>query len=259
MRPNKVKALWKEGKPAVAGWISSGNPYIAEAMAHAGFDALVVDMQHGMGVTADRAIACLQAISTTDTVPVVRVPWNEPAAMQLVLDAGAYGIIVPLVNTPEEAARAVGACRYPPLGYRSIGPNRAPLYAGADYAQHANEEVFVLTMVETMQAVENLEEMAKIPGLDGFYIGPADLALSIGIAPGPDAANDPRHAEACQRVVDVAKAAGIAPCHHGSGPEEGASRLKQGFMMCQVASDIKSVRSVSEEALKELAALRAKT
>jgi len=200
MRPNKVKALWREGKTATAGWVSTGDPFVAEILANAGYDALVIDMQHGMGITADRAIACLQAISTTDTVPIVRIPWNEPLSAQLVLDAGAYGIIVPLVNTYEEAVAAAGACRYPPQGYRSIGPNRARYYGGADYALHANEEIIVLVMIETMQAVDNLEEIAKAPGIDGFYIGPADLALSLGLTPSPDVEFDPRHAAACQRV-----------------------------------------------------------
>lgn len=258
MRPNKVKALWREGKPATAGWIGTGNPYIAEVMANAGYDALIIDMQHGMGVTADRAIACLQAISTTETVPMVRMPWNDPQAIQFVLDAGAYGVIVPLVNTYEDAVRAAGASRYPPLGYRSIGPNRARFYAGADYAQHANEEVIVLAMVETLEAVGNLEEMAKAPGLDGFYIGPSDLAVSIGITPGPNAAADPRHAAACQRVVDVAKATGLVPCHHGSGPEEAARRFAQGFMMCQIGSDVGMVAAASAAGLKTLAEARAR-
>ena len=128
MRKNRVKELWRQGKPVVAGWISAGSTYITESMAHAGFDALVVDMQHGMAITPDTVVACLQAISTTDTVPIVRVPWNRPEWIQYVLDAGAMGVIVPLVNTYEEAAKAGGACRYPPLGYRSAGPNRAVLY-----------------------------------------------------------------------------------------------------------------------------------
>jgi 4-hydroxy-2-oxoheptanedioate aldolase len=256
MRPNKVKALWREGKPVTAGWISTGNPYIAEIMANAGYDALIIDMQHGMGVTTDRAIACLQAISTTDTVPMVRISWNDPQVVQFVLDAGAYGVIVPLVNTPEDATMAAGASRYPPLGYRSIGPNRARLYGGPDYAQYANDEIIVLAMVETMQSVENLEEMARTPGLDGFYIGPADLALAIGITPGPNAADDPRHAAACQRVVDVSKAAGVIPCHHGSGPDEAARRFAQGFMMCQIGSDANLVGTGAAAALKATADAR---
>jgi 4-hydroxy-2-oxoheptanedioate aldolase len=257
MRPNKIKAMWREGKPASAGWLSTGNPYLAEVMANAGYDALIIDMQHGMGITSERAIACLQAISTTDTLPMVRMSWNDPKDIQFVLDAGAYGVIVPLVNTYDEAVKAAGASRYPPLGYRSTGANRARLYAGADYAQHANEEIIVLVMIETMEAVNNLEEIAKAPGIDGFYVGPADLALSLGLTPGPDAAEDPRHAEACQRVVDVAKANGLIPCHHGSGPDEAARRFAQGFMMCQIGSDAGMVTQGSAASLKALADARA--
>lgn len=254
MRANKVKAIWREGKPATAGWLSSGSPYMAEAMANAGFDALIIDMQHGMGVTPDKAIACLQAISTTDTLPMVRMAWNDPKEIQFVVDAGAYGVIVPLVNTYEEAVLAVGASRYPPVGFRSMGPNRARFYGGPDYLQHANEEIIVLVMIETMKAIDNLEEIAKVEGLDGFYVGPGDLAVSLGLTPGPDAANDPRHAAACQRVVDVANANGLIPCHHGSGPDEAARRFAQGFMLCQLGSDVGMVSNGSSNALATLQA-----
>ena len=150
MRSNKIKAMWREGKPAAAGWLSTGNTYLAEAMAHAGYDAVIIDMQHGMAVTTDKAVACLQAISTTDTVPMVRLPWNDPQVIQFVLDAGAYGVIVPLVNTYDDAVAAGRASRYPPIGDRSFGANRARFYAGADYADHANDEIIVLVMIETL-------------------------------------------------------------------------------------------------------------
>ena len=257
MRPNKIKAMWKEGKPATAGWLSSGDPYIAEVMANAGYDMMIIDMQHGMGVTPERAISCLQAISTTDTVPMVRMAWNDPKEMQFVLDAGAYGVIVPLVNTYDDAVRAAGACRYPPVGYRSVGPNRARFYGGPDYLQHANDEIIVLVMVETMEAVDNLEEIAKTPGIDGFYVGPGDLAVALGLQPGPAAAEDPRHAEACQRVVDVAKATGLVPCHHGSGPDEALRRFAQGYMMCQIGSDINMISNAAGAAIKAVAGGRA--
>ena len=251
MRSNKIKTLWSQGKPATAGWLSSGNTFIAEAMANSGYDGIVIDMQHGMGITADKAISCMQAISTTDTVPIVRVPWNDPMQIQYVLDAGAYGIIIPLVNTYEEAVQAAGACRYPPLGYRSLGPNRATLYGGPDYAQHANEEIIVLVMIETKEAIDNLEEIAKAPGIDGFYIGPSDLAVSFGIPIGPDTQQDPIHVAACQKVVDVANAAGLVPCHHGgTTADEAARRFKEGFKMCQLGSDVGMVRAASAQALK---------
>ncbi len=253
MRPNKVKAMWREGQPVVTGWISSGNAYIAEVMAHAGYDALVIDMQHGVGIPFSQAAACLQAISTTDTVPLVRVPWNRPEFIQYALDGGAYGVIVPLVNSYEEAAEAGQACRYPPLGFRSGGPGRARLYAGPDYPLHANDEIICLVMIETMTAVERLEEIAKAPGIDGFYVGPSDLALSLGLQPGPDVASDPRHMEACQRVVDVARDKGLVPCHHGSTPEEAGRRFAQGFMMCQIGSDVGMVTAGASAALQAVA------
>ena len=256
MRPNKIKALWRDGKPAVVGWLSSGSPFLAEVMAHSGYDAVVVDMQHGMGITPDRAIACLQAISTTDTVPMVRVPWNDPLQMQYVLDAGAYGVIVPMVNNRAEAAKATGACRYPPMGYRSIGPNRARLYAGADYFQHANEELIVLVMIETQEGLDNLEEIAKVPGLDGFYIGPSDLAIALGLPPGVESFKDPRHMAACQEVLDAANAEGVIPGHHSGGPVDAVRLIGQGFRICCVGSDAGFISSGSADALKTVAAVR---
>lgn len=254
MRQNKIKAMWKAGKPAVAGWISSGNTYITEAMAHAGYDALVIDMQHGMGLTMDLTALCLQTISTTDVVPMVRVPWNRPEYISSALDAGAYGVIVPLVNSYEEAVQAGRSVRYAPEGDRSSGPNRARLYGGSDYVNCANEEVICLVMIETVEALEQLDKIATAPGIDGFYVGPNDLALSLGLVPGSDVAKHPRHIEACQRVVDVAKAHGLVPCHHGSGPEEAISRFTQGFMMCQLGSDVNMVASTARETVQTVRA-----
>ncbi len=254
MRPNKIKQMWNQGRPATAGWLSSGSPYVAEAMANAGYDVLIIDMQHGMGVTPDVAIACLQAISTTETVPMVRLAWNDPKEVQFVLDAGAYGVIVPLVNNYDDAVRAAGASRYPPLGYRSLGPNRARFYGGPDYLQHANDEIIVLVMIETMEAVENLDEIAKVPGIDGFYIGPGDLAVSLGLAPGPAAVADPRHAGACQRVLDVAKDTGLVPCHHGSNADEAVKLYAQGFMMCQLGSDMNMLNAAAAAAVRTVSA-----
>ncbi|MDW8120126.1 MAG: aldolase/citrate lyase family protein [Chloroflexota bacterium] len=255
MRPNKVKALWKQGKPALCFWLSSGDPYIAEVFAHAGADAVVIDMQHGIAITPERAVECLRAISTTDTVPIVRVPWNDPAYIQYVLDAGAYGVIVPLVNTYEEAVKAGGACRYPPLGYRSVGPNRAVLYGGRDYFQHANEEIICLVMIEDIRAIPRLEEMVKAPGIDGFYIGPSDLAVSMGLGPGSDHA-DPRHQEACRRVLEVARAHGKVAGRHAYTEGEVARYIQQGFLFCPVGSDVRFIETGATAALKALAGLR---
>lgn len=249
MRPNKIKQLWKEGKPASVAWMGTADTYSAEIMANSGLDALVLDMQHGMGIGPDRAATWLQAVSTTETVPIVRVPWNEPYFMQWVLDAGAYGIIVPLVNTKEEAAKAGGACRYPPLGYRSIGPNRARFFGGNDYFEHADQEIICLVMVEDIRAVDRLDELAEAPGIDGFYVGPADLAISLGIPP-RSYMDDGRHMEACDKVVKVALKHGLIPASHSASPEEAVFRFNQGFLMAPIVTDGGAMSSAARDALK---------
>lgn len=236
MRPNKVKQFWKEQKPLAVGWMGSPDPYMVETMANSGFDALVLDMQHGMGIGPDRAVQALQIISTTDVTPLVRVPWNDPIYIQYVIDAGAYGVIVPMVNNRAEAEKAAGATKYFPLGYRSNGANRARFYAGADYFAHANEEILCFVMIETTQAIENLESIATTPGVDGFYIGPSDLAITMGLEPKLDH-DAPQHVEAVQKVVDAAKRHNLMAGIHTTGPEEVLRRYKQGFNLCPLGSD----------------------
>ena len=201
MRPNRIKQMWRENKCVSLGWLSVPNGFTAEVMARQGFDALCVDMQHGLTDFSD-LWPMLQAISQTDTVPVVRVPWNEPAIIMRALDAGAYGIIVPLINTAEEAAAAVAACRYPPVGMRSSGPLRAALYGGANYQAEANGEIVVLGMIETKEGLANLDAICATPGLDAVYIGPADLSYALGLAPRGDNP-EPVHLKTCDQIRDA--------------------------------------------------------
>jgi len=248
MRINKVKELWRSKKAPAVAWLTTPDTYIGEAMANAGFDAMVLDMQHGMTIGPDRAGIWFQAVSA-NTVPFVRVPWNEPVFIQWVLDAGAYGVIVPLVNNREEAAKAGGACRYPPKGYRSLGPNRVRFYAGADYSQKANDEVVCLVMIEDIKTIDHLEELTRASGIDGFYIGPTDLALSMGIDPNVFR-QSAEHGKACQRVLDVARSSGLVAGIHCWSAEEAAQRTKQGFMFCPAVSDIGAVTASARAALK---------
>ncbi|HEX9015062.1 MAG TPA: aldolase/citrate lyase family protein [Chloroflexota bacterium] len=250
MRPNKVKQLWREGKPVAAGWCSTPDPYTAEVMVRAGFDAIVLDMQHGMGIGPDRAATWLQIIGQADVTPLVRIPWNEPTFAQWVLDAGAMGIIVPMVNSVEDARKAIGACRYPPVGYRSNGPNRARYVGGADYFSRANDEVICLLMMETIEAVDAIEEIAKLPGSDGFYIGPTDLAISMGLQPALDH-KDPKHAAVVQKVVDTAKAHNLQAGIHVTGPEEAARRWKQGFSLSPVIMDMAALSTAAQNAISQ--------
>jgi len=248
MRPNKVKQMWREGKPVTVGWVGSADTYMAEILANVGFDALVLDIQHGMGIGPDRAANWFQAVSTTDTVPMARIPWNQPVWYQWVLDAGAYGVIVPLVNNEEEAIQAGRSCRYPPLGYRSIGPNRANLYAGSDYVKNANDEIVCLVMVESIETIPHLDAMAKAPGIDGFYIGPSDLAFSMGLNP-KSFKESAEHSAACQKVLDVARANGLVAGTHCFSIEETVERFQQGFMLCPAISDGSLLASAAKSAL----------
>ena len=249
MEANRVREMWKAGKPVTMGWCSTPDPYVAEAMARAGFDALVLDMQHGMTIGWDRAGVWLQVVGQTPVVPIVRIPWNEPVFAQQVLDAGAMGIIVPLISTVEDAKKAIGACKYPPLGYRSNGPNRAGM-VHTDYFANANDQVLCLLMIETVEGLNNVETFAQMPGCDGFYIGPTDLAISMGMKPAMDH-KDPAHVAAVQRVIDAAKKYGKNAGIHITGPEEGLRRWKQGFNLNPICTDTGSMRRAVRESLAQ--------
>jgi 4-hydroxy-2-oxoheptanedioate aldolase len=230
-------------------WLQTADPYVAEIVAAAGFDSLVLDAQHGMGIGQEQTASWLQAVSLHDTVPVVRVGWNEPAYIQWALDAGAYGVIVPLVNSLEEATKAGKATRYAPLGYRSVGPNRARFYGGADYEMKANDEMVCLVMIERSDTVARVEELAQAPGIDGFYIGPADLAMSMGLPP-RGYQGESRHAEACQQVLDAAKKHGLVCGIQTASPEEAIERYEQGFLYCSVLIATAALGRTAAAALK---------
>src|SRR5262249_53255584 len=182
VRENTLRTIWAKGEAVVNGWLSIPSSFSAEVMAHQGFDSLTVDMQHGV-IDYQTAVTMLQAISTTPVIPLARVPWNDPALLMKILDAGVYGIICPMINTKAQAEALVAACKYAPRGYRSWGPVRASIYAGADYGDHANDDLIVMPMVETAEAVKNIDEILKVPGVDGVYVGPSDLSLTMGCKP----------------------------------------------------------------------------
>jgi 4-hydroxy-2-oxoheptanedioate aldolase len=252
MKENRVKKLWDQGKPAVQAWSATGNAGIVEMLAHAGFDAVTIDWQHGLGVNQQTIVDCIRAMgSAPDVVPIVRLPKNEPDYISYVLDAGAYGVIVPMVNTPEQAKAAGLACRYAPIGNRSIASNRPTISEPlSDYVKRANNDVICLVMIETREALDNVEEIAKAPGIDGLYIGPSDLSLDMGVSL-TDWANDPRHIDAVKRIFEAADSAGIVACHHGSGPIESAQFVKMGSMLCQIGNDMKLLTGASREVLNE--------
>ncbi len=251
MRPNTVKQKWREGKPAIGGWCSIPSSTTAEVMAHQGFDWVCIDTQHGL-IDYTTALPMLQAISTTATMPFVRVPWNEPSIIMKYLDAGAYGLIIPMIETRADAEAVVHAARYAPMGQRSFGPARATLYAGADYGEHANEEIALAVMIETPKALENLDEIAQVQGIDALYIGPSDLSQALGLGPRYNADN-PKHAEAVTRVRQAAEKHGKVPGIHTSGSALTSRYIREGFKMILLTADS---AGVAANARSELGAIK---
>ena len=252
MRPNKIKQMWRDGKCATLGWLSIAHGMTAEAMARQGFDALCIDLQHGTAEMND-VLPMLQAICQTDTVPVVRVAWNDPAAIMRALDLGAYGIIVPLVNNAAEAAMAVAACRYPPVGMRSNGPVRAVHYGGGDYVANANDEILIMAMIETKEGLANLDAICATPGLDAVYIGPADLSFALGLAPRGDNP-DPLHMATCDKIRETAHKHGIKCVMHCAAAPFAAGAVKRGFDMVMLTSDLSCLIAGVRAQLEELKA-----
>jgi 4-hydroxy-2-oxoheptanedioate aldolase len=257
MRENRLRTMWKAGQAAVNGWLAIPNGFSAETMAHQGWDTLTIDLQHGV-VDYQAMVGMLQAISTTPTVPVVRVPWLEPGILMKTLDAGAYGIICPMVNTREDAQKLVAYTHYAPRGTRSFGPVRALLYGGADYPQHANDTVVIFAMIETAKALDNLDDILSVEGLDAIYIGPSDLSLALGCTPTFDDV-DPKAAEAIDHILDRARVHGVKAGIHNGAPEAALKRIAKGFNFVTVSSDARLMAAGAQQVMAKMRATQAPT
>lgn len=257
MRENTLKTIWARGEAVVNGWLSIPSSFSAEVMAHQGFDSLTVDMQHGV-IDYQAAVTMLQAISTTSTIPLARVPWNDPAHLMKTLDAGVYGVICPMISTREQAEALVQACKYPPRGFRSWGPVRASMYAGADYGDHANAEVVVMPMIETADALKNLDEILSVPGVDAIYVGPSDLSLALGYKPRLDQ-TDAGVVEAQKKVVAACKKHGVVAGIHNNSAAYALQMIEQGYQFVTIASDSRllAVRAAEEVAVVRNAGVKA--
>jgi 4-hydroxy-2-oxoheptanedioate aldolase len=251
MRENTLRTIWAKGGAVVNGWLSIPSAFSAEVMAHQGYDSLTVDMQHGV-VDYQTAVTMLQAISTTPVMPLARVPWNDPALLMKALDAGVYGIICPMINTPEEAEALVRACKYPPRGYRSFGPVRASIYAGTDYVDHANDDLIVMPMIETAEALKNLDAILSVPGVDAIYVGPADLSLALGCRPRLDQTDAPV-VEAQQTIVAACQRHGVVAGIHNATSGYALKMIEAGYRFVTLASDS---RHLAAKAAEEAAAVK---
>lgn len=250
MRENRIRSIWNAGGAVLNGWCAIPSAFSAETMAHQGWDSLTLDMQHGV-IDYQAAVDMLTAISTTSTVPMVRVPWLDPGIIMKMLDAGAYAVICPMVNSRADAEKLVSAMRYPPRGQRSFGPIRAQLYAGSDYARHANDTVVCFAMIETRQALDALDDILSVDGIDAVYIGPSDLSLSLGCTPKFDQDEKPV-VEAIDHILARARAHGVVAGIHNGTPEYALAMIEKGFQFVTVGSDARFVAAGAQQVVKTL-------
>ncbi|WP_376790536.1 HpcH/HpaI aldolase/citrate lyase family protein [Thermoflexus sp.] len=248
MIPNRALLRMRKGEATIGAWLGLGSPYAAALMARLGFDWLVVDVEHSP-FGYDAMVQSVMAILPTGTAPLVRVPWNDPAWIKRALDTGALGIVVPMVMNGEEARRAAEAARFPPHGIRSVGAWLGPRLHGEDYLQAIDAEILVVVQIEHIQAVERAEEICTAEGVDVIFIGPNDLASSMGLR-GTDFRENPDWEKAVQTVLRAAQWAGRPAGIMCMSVEEALQRRAQGFQFLAVASDVRYIEGMAQEVLR---------
>ena len=242
---NNLLEIWKSNKPVVNAWLSIPNSFTAEAFGKMGWDSITIDMQHGQN-DYQTSIAMLQSLASSKSVPMVRVPWNEPGIIMKMLDLGVMGIISPMINNKNDCEKFISYCYYPPLGQRSFGPMRAQLVHGTSYFNKANKNILSFAMIETKEAVENLDEILSVPNLTGVYIGPADMSSSYGLPPKFDVREDPVFSNIkliVKKTNDHGKIAGI---HNGS-TDYAKEMINIGFKFVTVLSDFRIMSANSQK------------
>jgi len=247
MRENKLRTLWGEDRGAINCWLNLDSSLAAEAMIGCDWDSITIDMQHSL-IDWRSALTMLQTISLGDATPMMRVPWIDPAWIMRALDAGVYGVICPMVNSRADCEKFVGACRYAPAGYRSWGPVRGITYGGPDYFHKANETIITMAMIETRQALDNLDEILSTPGLDGIYIGPNDLSISLGYEP-QYMPKDAEVADAVNRILEAAQKHGVTPGIHCGSAEMAATMTEMGFRLCTITAASRLMTTAATEAI----------
>jgi 4-hydroxy-2-oxoheptanedioate aldolase len=242
----RLRAKWESGEPTFGLWAGIPTALTAELAARAGYDYVCVDLQHGLATEATM-VEMFEAAQAGGAVPLARLAWNEPWLIMRALDLGAAGVILPLIDNAAEAAKAVEACRYPPHGRRSYGPIRAELVAGTAEPDELGADALCFAMIETRDGLDNLDEIAATPGLDGLYIGPSDLSIALGLPP-RGVAVDPgedRHAlaEAIERIGEVCAANGLIPGMHCAGGAAAQRYACDGFRLITVGVDTSLFKS----------------
>ena len=254
MRTNHVKAKLRKGEPTLGAWLNHSTPQQARLLARLGFDWLLVDAEHGAyNPTAIADIVASIADAGTACAPLVRVPHNTVEWFKWALDAGAWGVIVPMVNTVEEAQQAVSWAKYPPLGTRSIGGMFAPLTFGAPdwptYARIANDEILVILQIESLSGLRNVDAILGVPGVDVAFVGPNDLHASLGLPPSNEG-TEPEFVQALEQIKDGAKHHNVALGIFTSGGAAATQRIREGFQMVSVTTDLSSLLAGATQQLK---------
>lgn len=246
MKENAIKNAWNKNNFVVNGWAAMANTFSAEVLATSGYDSVTVDMQHGL-VDFQKAVEMLQTISAYNVTPMVRVPWNEPSIIMRSLDAGAYGVICPMINTKDECYKFVSACRYHPRGNRSFGPARARIYAGADYLEHADDTIINFAMIETKEAVNNLDSILSVEELDAVYVGPSDLAISLGYKPMQE---EKEVEDTITFILESCKKHNVKAGIHCPNGTVSKKRFEMGYNLATIAADFALLASASASEVK---------
>ena len=247
----ELRELWDGGGVTVGGWCAIPSAFSAELMGRVGFDWVCIDTHHGL-VGYDSMATMLQALAITGTPAFVRVPWNTPGDIMKALDAGAQGVIVPMINSAEEARRAVGACRYPPDGYRSWGPIRAALGVDGYSPETANRRVVVAAMIETAAGVAAADEILSVSGIDAVYVGPNDLAVTNGMRPSGDNFNE-EHGRLVEAILAACQRHDVLAGIHCGSVDMARRWRERGFRMFNVTSDATFMRGGAAAVIKGLA------
>ena len=240
MLASEIKAKMRRGEPSIGSWMSMGHPSIAEILALAGYDWVVIETEH-TAIDVSEVLRLLIAIEQRGAVPLVRLAWNDPIQAKAVLDSGAAGVLVPMVNTKADAELAVAMTKYPPLGIRGVGLARAHGYGVHfdEYVRRANEDTLLIVQIEHKDAVRDIEQILSVPGIDGTFIGPYDLSMSLGI---PGQLGHPDVVAAKRRVLEATRAKGLAPGIHLVHPDTAATECAQavadGYRFIAVGTDI---------------------
>jgi len=248
MRENRIRTIWAEGGNVLSGWVSMPTSFGAEVIANQGFDAVVVDTQHGM-IGFQAAAEMLQAISTTSAIPLARAHWNDAPGIMKLLDAGAYGIVCPMVNNRAQCEAFVGACRYAPEGYRSFGPARGVFYGGDDYFEHANDTIVTLAMIETREALDNLDEIAAVEGLHAVFIGPGDFSISLGYPPTMEP-TEKEVVEGIDAILAASEKHGIMPGVYCVAGTVARRWFDKGFRFVAIGSDVRFLITGAQAEIK---------